>query len=405
MMGSSDLEEKRANKGKGGYMDFKVSVEDNRRRDQWIAGRQQQPGKLRGGRMRRVILGLFVTCSWIWTPLLDAASPNTDYAVQGIGALPGDNQSIAWGVNDSGSVVGRSFGPDVGERAFYWDRPTGTLYQLTTSGATGAAFAIAGGSGGIAYAVGYESSPTGHRAVIWIAPPTSGPVALDGGGSEAWGVNDNGVAVGTASGIPVIWAPDANDGYVRTNISLLPGHGGGLAEDIDNDGIVVGNGFAATTFEQRGFLRLLNGSVIELAPAPGDIQSRAAAVSDIVTISGRNLVYVAGRTENASSVLRGVRWTVDVDTGAVVEQTVLSLQFAEGVNGAGDVAGASLSGRRQSATLWRNGTYITLDPPPGGRNTASLGMVRDATSPTYVVGASATNKSRLLGQAAVWEVY
>jgi hypothetical protein len=354
--------------------------------------------------MRRIVLGLFVTVSMVWAPMVDAAPPSPEYTVQGIGPLPGDNQSLGFGVNDSGSVVGSSFAPDVGERAFYWDRPTGALYQLTTSGATGAAYAIAGGSGGIAYAVGYESSPTGNRAVIWIAPPTSSPIAVDAGGSRAFGVNDNGVAVGTASGLPVIWAPDGNNGYVRTNISLLPGHVGGVAEDIDNDGIVVGIGSAATTFEQRGFLRLLNGTVIELAPAPGDIQSRAAAVSDIVTISDRDLVYVAGRTENASSVSRGVRWTVDVDTGAVVEQTVLSLQFAEGVNGAGDIAGASSSGRRQSATLWRNGTYITLRPPRGGRSAAGLGMARNATSPTYVVGQSATNKSGLLGQAVIWEV-
>jgi hypothetical protein len=353
--------------------------------------------------MRRVVLGLFVTVSMVWAPMVDAAPPSQDYIAQGIGPLPGDTESNAFGVSDSGSVVGRSFGPG-GERAFYWDRPTGALFQLTTTGATGAAYAIAGGSVGTAYAVGYESSPTGNRAVIWIAPPTSSPIALDDDGSRAFGVNDNGVAVGIASGLPVIWAPDGNNGYVRTNISLLPSHVQGLAEDIDNDGIVVGIGFAATTFQQRGFLRLLNGGVIELAPALGDIESTAAAVSDIVTISERNVVYVAGRTNNASGVSQGVRWIVDVDTGAVVDRTVLNLQFAEGVNGAGDVAGASLSRRRQSATLWRNGTYITLKPPSGGRNTGAFGLARSATSPTYVVGTTITNKSGIRAQAVVWEV-
>jgi hypothetical protein len=358
--------------------------------------------------MRKVVFALFATVSLLWTPLVHAAPPSQGYVVQGIGPLPGDTESNASGVNDSGSVVGRSFGPDVGERAFYWDRPTAALYQLTTSGATGAAYAIAGGSGGVAYAVGYESSATGNRAVIWIAPPTSSPVVLDGAASQAFGVNDNGVAVGIASGLPAIWSPDGNNGYVRTNISLLPGHVAGLAEDIDNDGIVVGIGFTATV--QSGFIRLLNGSVIELPPAAGDIQSRAAAVSDIVTISDRHLVYVAGRTENATSLSRGVRWTVDVDTGAVVDQTVLSLQFAEGVNGAGDLAGASVSQQgqsfrqRQSASLWRNGVFITLEPPSGGGNTAAFGMARSATSPTYVVGTTITRKSGIRAQALVWEV-
>lgn len=357
--------------------------------------------------MSRIVLGLFVIVSFVWAPVLDAAPPSPGYVVQGIGPLPGDNEAIGFGVNDSGSVVGRSFGPD-GERAFYWDRPTGVLYQLTTTGATGAAFAIAGGPAGIAYAVGHESSPGGGaHAVIWIAPPTSSPIALDGAGSRAFGVNDNGVAVGTASGVPIIWAPDGNNSYVRTNISLLPGQEAAIAEDINSDGIVVGGGFELEVPPQRAFLRLLNGSVIELAPAPGDNESRAAAVSDNVTIGDRNLVYVGGRTGDAF-VSRGVRWTVDVDTGDVLDQTVLDLQFAAGVNGAGDVTGASSDGvgrrARQSATLWRNGIYIKLEPPRGGRNTASLGMAGGATSPLYVVGDTFTNKMGIRVQAVVWEV-
>jgi hypothetical protein len=237
--------------------------------------------------------------------------------------------------------------------------------------------------------------------VIWIAPPTSSPIFLDASVSRAFGVNNNGVAVGAASGLPVIWTPDGNNGYARTNISLLAGHETGWAEDLNNQGIVVGLNFTDTA--RHGFLRLLNGTVIELAPAPVDIQSEAAAVSDIVTVSDRDQVYVAGRTESASGVQRAVRWTVDVDTGAVVEQTVLSLQYAVGVNDAGHVAGAG-GRRRSSATLWRNGTFITLGPPRGGRSTAALGMARSATSPTYVVGDAVINKSGILSQAVVWEV-
>jgi hypothetical protein len=118
---------------------------------------------------------------------------------------------------------------------------------------------------------------------------------------------------------------------------------------------------------------------------------------------GKRLVYVAGTTRSTSEpttgVSRGVRWTVNVDTGAVVDQTVLSLQFAAGVNGAGDVAGTSAHG--QSATLWQSGSYIKLAPPKGGRGGASLGLARTASSPTYVVGGTQT---RMGGRAVVWDV-
>jgi hypothetical protein len=94
-------------------------------------------------------------------------------------------------------------------------------------------------------------------------------------------VNDNGVAVGALLGIPAIWSPNGTGGYFRTDIALLPNHDSGFADDINNDGIVVGSDHVMGTspFRSRAFLRLLNGSVLELAPAPGDSYSEAGAVA------------------------------------------------------------------------------------------------------------------------------
>ena len=360
--------------------------------------------------MRKLILGLFVAAALVVTPVADAARPGPSYLGQSLGALPGDDQSRGEGVNDAGSVVGRSWSSNSsGERAFYWDRPTDVLYQLTTSGATGAAYAIAGGSGGIEYVVGYErAAGGGNRAVIWNAPPSSGPIFLDSTGSTAYGVNDAGFAVGLRSGLPVIWAPDGNNGYVATNIGLLPDQEFGLAQDINNDGIVVGyNAVSAddSTLAFLAFLRLTNGTVIELAPAEGDTDSIAFAVSNEVTVSDDSVVYVAGVTINANGAERGVRWTVNVGTGAMVALTVLNMQFAAGVNDAGDVAGASSLRRGQAATLWRNGTYITLQPPRGGRGTGCFYLARSASSPTYAVGQTILGRrTGIVAPAVVWEV-
>jgi hypothetical protein len=116
-------------------------------------------------------------------------------------------------------------------------------------------------------------------------------------------------------------------------------------------------------------------------------------------------VYVAGRTTDAGFVQRGVRWTVNVDTGAVVALTVLSMEFATGVNDAGDVAGATLSRRSQFATLWRDGTYITLEPPRGGGNTACFALARSPSLPTYAAGQFIfRRRTGILAPAVVWDV-
>jgi hypothetical protein len=358
-----------------------------------------------GGKMRQALF--FLTTSLALLCSAPAARGQVSFPGVGVGVLPGDNQSIGYGVSEVGSVVGHSRGEVMPPRAFYWNRATRTMYQLTPSGATGTAFAIAGGSGTSEYAVGSQkvSVDGASRAVIWIAPPTSGPTYLDGNGSLALGVNKKGVAVGWRVGIPTIWSPTANNTYVRTSIALLANHASGLAEDINDNGIVVGENYAAVTFQRHAFLRLLNGTVIQLAPMQTDIESRANAVSNIFSSGGLRFVYVAGSSISAGGVERGVRWKVNVDTGAVAGRMVLNMQFAAGVNNAGNVAGARLSQIQQIATLWRAGTYMTLEPPQGGGNTASLFMTRTGAPRAFVVGSTIMKRRQgVLAQAVLWDV-
>src|SRR5688572_25712859 len=85
--------------------------------------------------------------------LLARQSSGPSFVGQDLGILPGDNQSVAFGVNNAGQVVGQSAGT-TGAHAFYWN---GALQSLTTPGSQGAAYAI--GSGATSYAVGYERAP------------------------------------------------------------------------------------------------------------------------------------------------------------------------------------------------------------------------------------------------------
>jgi uncharacterized membrane protein len=243
------------------------------------------------------------------------------------------------------------------------------------------------------------------RAVIWVAPPTSGPIFLDGDGSQAWGVNKKGVAVGARGAIPTIWSPTTNNTYARTSIALLANHVAGLAQDINDNGVVVGDDYAAVTFLRRAFIRLLNGTVVPLAPVQTDIESRANAVSNMFSRNGLRFVYVAGSSISAGGVERGVRWKVNVDTGAIAGRTLLNMMFATGVNNAGHVVGARMTQTQQVALLWRAGTYLTLEPPQGGGNTGGFFLTRPGAPRAYAVGNTVMKRRQgLLAQAVFWDV-
>lgn len=327
--------------------------------------------------------------------LADAGKPppggttTASYAGQRIGYLAGNNQSDASGVSRNGNVVGTSAGGSAADRAFYWDARTQTLSSLTSPGArSGAAYGIAGGA--TEYAVGQEDTADGSHAVIWIAPP-SAPIFLDGSGSTANGVNDFGVAVGSYLSHAAIWTPTGGS-YVRTDIPLRGGDVQAYASDIDNEGIVVGLGYAGSTYEARAFLRLADaaGTLVTLPPLAGDPESIAQQVSNVVTSGAEPIVYVAGSsgvlTTGGPYRSKAIRWTVSARTGAILQTLVLTQAFAAGVNDAGDVAGTTNGRTSQAASLFRNGTYYPLKPPKGGTSSAARGMARTAGSPTYVAG-------------------
>jgi probable HAF family extracellular repeat protein len=323
-------------------------------------------------------------------PAANAARPGgattVGYTAEILGYLPGNNQSQAFGVSRRGNVVGQSAGGSGEQRAFYWDARTRTLSDITRLGANGGAFAIAGDA--TEYAVGYENASDGGHAALWISPPSQ-PIYLDGSGSGAMGVNDYGTAVGHYRGTAAIWSLSGG-AYERTDIPLRDGDVQSSATDVNNDNIVVGYGYAQGTYAARGFLRLTDGRLVDIAPLAGHPESVAGAVSNVsngvVRVTGSSGAITTGGGES-----RAVRWTVDVRTGAIVETLVLTQSWTGGVNDAGDVAGTTNKRGTQSASLWRNGTYLPLKAPNGSGSSAARAMVRTVGSPSYVAGVGMVN--------------
>lgn len=371
--------------------------------------------------MRKLIVCLLVVTGLGCMPSADAARPGgggsgasaPSYTAKNLGVLPGDVQSIGFGVSEAGSVVGGSvhfeydsqLGYDVDVwNAFYWD---GQMHKLTSAGSSGEAYAIAGSTRGSEYAVGMETTPGARtHAVIWIGakPPT---VRLDDDASTssvAWGVNADGVAVGDWGSSAAIWKLTGTNstGYSRTTFDFGAGKYTS-ARGINRTNIVVGYSVDPNDFSQtrrNAFIRLANGGVHGLPPAMTYLYADAFAVSDEFTTPSGTFVYVAGSTTKSDGTQSAARWTVNVLTGAVSELLVLAKEWSAGVNIDGEVACTGSSRGRQNATLFDSGVYLALKPPKGATDAATYGLAGTKSPTMYVVGVAQVSGLR----AVLWEV-
>ena len=207
------------------------------------------------------------------------------YLGENLGALPGDSNSDAWGVNARGNVVGRSY--NVGRNAptrvhaFYWNGTMSQLYPATEAPTDetpwdSEAWAISNEA--TETVVGLEDrtvcvpDPADETQqicdyqqypLLWDDLGTD-PVAvrLDASSGRASGINDAGnLAVGACGGgLGAIWARSGS-GWSRTNIQAgafpsadlvasfpdghdLTGHDvwvTGWAFDVNDAGVVVGS--------------------------------------------------------------------------------------------------------------------------------------------------------------------
>lgn len=308
-------------------------------------------------------------------PVDNPRGQSPGYAAATIGFLNGDVQSIAFAVNAAGQVVGQSANGTGGARAFYWD---GTLHSLNAPGTFGGAYALSNGSP--VYAGGYQETAGVRHAARWTPASSTAATVLDASDSFVRGLNDAGTAVGryvdaNAAVHGAIWRTGAS----RIDIPPLAGHVHTSAEDINNDGIVIGVAFGTQSATDKAWVRLADGELLELAGLPGATGTNALALSDVV--NGR--FYIVGSSTSPEGARRGVRWTFELATKTVTPEPLGDMAVATGVTNAGHVSGISASGGpSQPALLWRDGVSLTLSAGAiaGGRGVAG------ATGRIYVVG-------------------
>ena len=278
----------------------------------------------RGLSGRGQVVGLADTCpdcgpagfhAFLWTP----AVPNgTSGSMIDLGTLRGGQKSFATGVNDSGLVVGGSFGPALGSAFIY----NGSMHDLGS---------LPGGSG-----------------------------------SEADGINAPGAVAGssgTAQGYDhaFLWVPNKPAGTQGKmyDLGTPPGQAISTASAINNSGMIAGSSLNADYEGGRAFVwrpdtpNGTTGTMTDLTPPPGVIASGAAAINDsgltagtLITAAGQSHAFLFDTAMHDLGTLPG---------GAE--------SFAYGINSSGAVVGYSQTAVRGNdhAAMWTGGRVIDLN--------------------------------------------
>jgi probable HAF family extracellular repeat protein len=233
---------------------------------------------------------------------------------------PSGLESVAYGINDAGQVVGRTGGGVIVPTE--WSG--GNVIILGSSDGLGGG--VASGINDAGQAVGYIYSPGAGPSFATEFSGGGGVIILGGTFTDALGINNVGQVVGTSGSSAVEWS-----GGREINLGL------GAANAINDAGQVVGmNDGSATEWS--------HGRVVNL----GGPQSVAYGINDRGQVVG-------------VSTVDGVSVATEWSHGRVIDlggpQSV-----AYGINDRGQVVGVSTVDGVSVATEWSHGRVIDLGP-------------------------------------------
>jgi uncharacterized membrane protein len=230
---------------------------------------------------------------------------------------------VAWGINNSGEVVGWGFDYDAGlHRGFLYSGGTYTILLPTDAPVNWIdAWGTAVNNSGDVVGYGQYQNPPGSGQMSGflysggtyteIRPPGSTA-------AEASGIDDNGDVVGNGYGYP---SSGQNSGFLYSGGNwspLLPsGWEEAYATAINNSGEVVGWGYqTGSPYQEIGFLYIIDeGEYIEIRP-PDWYSANALGINDMGEVVGfgndgsgylKSFIY-SGGTEGTYTILEDKHW-------------------------------------------------------------------------------------------------
>ena len=317
-------------------------------------------------------------------PTTPTTMPDAAYSAASFAPLAGEAASTANAVNNAGIFAGQASTPAFSyfrQRAFV--AINGNLTKLTELPAStyvaiggisnGSTVYIAGAIDTVSY--GLQSEIT--RPVRWALTP-GGSIDMQLLSSDlgfAWGVNDDGDAIGIAGNNGYIWR---NSGQAVV-IAPPAGFTTAVGRAINNSGDAIF--IFSSAGDGKSFLRMSNGDMIELGPPPGDTRAIVTALSDEVD----GMIYVSG-TSLTSNSTRALRWRVNTTTRSVTRENLDPDTESQGVSNSGSqaVRAFSAAAQRNFPRLWATDRVYALPLP---QNTdASATATSISKNGKYVVG-------------------
>lgn len=173
-----------------------------------------------------------------------------------------------------------------------------------------------------------------YRAFVWSEATGLTWLPCDATNCAGRGINDLGEVVGTHGGAAARWSADGT----LFDLGILPGGTEATAHAINNDGMIVGESYTGTGFNDiHAFVYTVAGGMVDITPDAGI--SRAYDVND----SGQ----VAGHTNSVA-----FRWENDVLTQlGVLPGDAYS--FGKAINDFGQVAGTSVTASGNTVHAFR----------------------------------------------------
>jgi probable HAF family extracellular repeat protein len=258
-----------------------------------------------------------------------ASAQNLIYTIDDLGVLPGHNSAIAWGINESGDVVGWSNGAG-GTRAFLFTDSAGMVELSQFPGVSDPTLARDINDAGVV-AGQAKIDPAGPlHAVRWVGGIPEDLGAIEAPAlSEAWAINAFGDVTGDSYYTGPAFTPI--HAFLFTDAAgvedITPAFPTSHGRDINDVGQIVGY----CNCVSFGAFRWSQGTGLEaLGIIDGFSQSFAFTVND----NGQAAGYVVSATGNSQHIFRFTDGVGMVDLGGVGETNQ-----AWGINNLGDVVG------------------------------------------------------------------
>ncbi|CAN7206469.1 PEP-CTERM sorting domain-containing protein [Pseudoduganella sp. LjRoot289] len=249
--------------------------------------------------------------------------PAAFLAAGGTVSYPGNFFALR-GINDNGVIAGNTWGGQPG--AYTWQNGQMSKLADLGYGAEGGRINNAGQVAGIAL-----TADGGYHAAVFSNGGVRDLGTLYGGNSDAAGINDNGVVVGSTDRAPGSWGGHAfiYENGVMSDIGTLPGDQDSSAWAINAGRAVVGTSSRAGG--NQAFL-YANGNMQNLGALTGSVNSYAQGINDAGQVVGWSF-QPGGKSaflyDNGS--LTDLNTLIDPGTGWRVQQ-------AFDINESGDIA-------------------------------------------------------------------